>query len=143
MVSPLSGKRILVTGAANGIGRATALAAAAGGVTTIITRPDTNPAIDTPEALEFVHFACTSEDINNLSYALMMRDAREQLLLQARRSGQVEQLALENKQLRGLLDLSKRLESKGITAETFNANVISKCDEICRLVFETCKDKLE
>ena len=29
------------------------LAAAAGGVTTIITRPDTNPAIDTPETLEF------------------------------------------------------------------------------------------
>ena len=29
-------------------------AAAAGGVTTIITRPDTTPAIDTPEALEFV-----------------------------------------------------------------------------------------
>lgn len=29
-------------------------AAAAGGVTTIVTRPDTNPAIDTPEALEFV-----------------------------------------------------------------------------------------
>ena len=26
-------------------------------------------------ALEFVHFACTSEDINNLSYALMLRDA--------------------------------------------------------------------
>ena len=30
------------------------LAAAAGGVTTIITRPDTSPAIDTPESLEFV-----------------------------------------------------------------------------------------
>ncbi|SFL59326.1 dihydroorotase [Shimia aestuarii] len=30
------------------------LAAAAGGVTTIITRPDTLPATDTPEALEFV-----------------------------------------------------------------------------------------
>ncbi|MGL6211935.1 MAG: dihydroorotase [Paracoccaceae bacterium] len=30
------------------------LAAAAGGVTTIITRPDTTPAIDTPELLEFV-----------------------------------------------------------------------------------------
>ncbi|NLB57941.1 MAG: adenylosuccinate lyase [Gammaproteobacteria bacterium] len=26
-------------------------------------------------ALEFVHFACTSEDINNLSYALMLREA--------------------------------------------------------------------
>ncbi|MEX5562171.1 dihydroorotase [Pseudophaeobacter sp. 1A16562] len=30
------------------------LAAAAGGVTTMITRPDTNPAIDSPETLEFV-----------------------------------------------------------------------------------------
>ena len=26
------------------------------------------------EAGEFVHFACTSEDINNLSHALMLRD---------------------------------------------------------------------
>ncbi|WP_420012553.1 dihydroorotase [Tateyamaria sp.] len=30
------------------------LAAAAGGVTTMVTRPDTDPAIDNPEALEFV-----------------------------------------------------------------------------------------
>jgi adenylosuccinate lyase len=30
---------------------------------------------------EFIHFACTSEDINNLSHALMCRDAREQALL--------------------------------------------------------------
>lgn len=34
--------------------RSAALAAAAGGVTTIIARPDTHPAIDTPETLEFV-----------------------------------------------------------------------------------------
>ncbi len=33
------------------------------------------------QAKEFVHFACTSEDINNLSYALMLRDARDQVLL--------------------------------------------------------------
>ena len=32
-------------------------------------------------ALEFVHFACTSEDINNLSYALMLKQAREAVLL--------------------------------------------------------------
>src|SRR5690606_24056489 len=32
-------------------------------------------------ALEFVHFAATSEDINNLSYALMLREARETVLL--------------------------------------------------------------
>ncbi len=34
-------------------------------------------------ALEFVHFACTSEDINNLSYALMLRQARQDVLLPA------------------------------------------------------------
>ncbi len=32
-------------------------------------------------ALEFVHFACTSEDINNLSYALMLREARQSVML--------------------------------------------------------------
>jgi len=34
--------------------RSAGLAAAAGGVTTMVTRPDTMPAIDTPEVLEFV-----------------------------------------------------------------------------------------
>jgi adenylosuccinate lyase len=35
---------------------------------------------------EFVHFACTSEDINNLSHALMLRDGLQQVLLpEARR----------------------------------------------------------
>ena len=32
---------------------------------------------------EFIHFACTSEDINNLSHALMLRDARRDVLLPA------------------------------------------------------------
>jgi len=30
---------------------------------------------------QFIHFACTSEDINNLSYALMLKDVRENILL--------------------------------------------------------------
>lgn len=30
---------------------------------------------------EFTHFACTSEDINNLSYSLMLSEARERVLL--------------------------------------------------------------
>ena len=33
------------------------------------------------DASEFIHFACTSEDINNLSHALMLQEAREQVLL--------------------------------------------------------------
>lgn len=30
---------------------------------------------------EFIHFACTSEDINNLSHALMLRTARDEVVL--------------------------------------------------------------
>lgn len=32
---------------------------------------------------EFVHFACTSEDINNLAYALMLKDARADVIIPA------------------------------------------------------------
>ncbi|MGM0595394.1 MAG: lyase family protein, partial [Pseudomonadota bacterium] len=32
---------------------------------------------------EFIHFACTSEDINNLAYALMLKEARTQVVLPA------------------------------------------------------------
>ena len=32
-------------------------------------------------AAEFVHFACTSEDINNMSHALMLKAAREQVVV--------------------------------------------------------------
>ncbi len=38
-----------------------------------------NPEIS--RAAEFIHFACTSEDINNLSHALMLKAARTQVLL--------------------------------------------------------------
>src|SRR6185369_6795444 len=34
-------------------------------------------------ASEFVHFACTSEDINNTSHALQMQAAREKVMLPA------------------------------------------------------------
>lgn len=39
---------------------------------------------DRPElaaSSEFIHFACTSEDINNLAHALMLKNAREAVLL--------------------------------------------------------------
>ncbi len=41
--------------------RTAGLAAAAGGVTTIVARPDTDPAIDTPEVLEFVRRRAAAE----------------------------------------------------------------------------------
>ena len=36
---------------------------------------------DTDNPIAFLHFACTSEDINNVAYGLMLRDARETVLL--------------------------------------------------------------
>ncbi|HZW24450.1 MAG TPA: adenylosuccinate lyase [Gallionella sp.] len=38
---------------------------------------------ETAKVLEFIHFACTSEDINNLSHALMLKGAREAVMLPA------------------------------------------------------------
>ena len=42
-------------------------------------RFDINPEIR--KASEFIHFACTSEDINNLSHALMLKAARDEVML--------------------------------------------------------------
>ncbi len=39
---------------------------------------DDEPALTA--AIPFIHFACTSEDINNLAYGLMLRDARAQIV---------------------------------------------------------------
>ena len=50
---------------------------------------------------EFVHFACTSEDINNLSHALMLRQGRDQVLLPAMRdiANAIRALAHEHAEL--------------------------------------------
>mmetsp|Transcript_22927 Transcript_22927/g.55504 ORF Transcript_22927/g.55504 Transcript_22927/m.55504 type:complete len:545 (+) Transcript_22927:34-1668(+) len=48
--------------------------------------------------MEFTHFCCTSEDINNLSYGLMCRDAVQQVVLPKMRAlvKQIEDLAEEH-----------------------------------------------
>ena len=52
-----------------------------------------------PRVGELVHFACTSEDINNLSYALMVRGAVQDVWLPAARTlvAQIADLARENR----------------------------------------------
>lgn len=54
-------------------------AAAAGGVTTIIARPDTHPAIDTPEVLEFVTRRASEAPvrIRHMAALTKQRDGRE------------------------------------------------------------------
>ncbi len=38
-----------------------------------------NPEVQ--RSLEFIHFACTSEDINNLAYAIMLEESRDRVML--------------------------------------------------------------
>ena len=55
--------------------RSAGLAAAAGGVTTIVTRPDTTPAIDTPETLEFAtRRANEAAPVNVVPMAALTKD---------------------------------------------------------------------
>jgi len=47
---------------------------------------------DLKNQMEFVHFACTSEDINNLAYALMLKEGRDNAMLPAM-EGLIDHLA--------------------------------------------------
>jgi adenylosuccinate lyase len=46
---------------------------------------------------EFIHFACTSEDINNLSHALMLREGRDNVILPLMKqlAGAIRELAVK------------------------------------------------
>jgi dihydroorotase len=57
--------------------RSAGLAAAAGGVTTIIARPDTHPAIDTPETLEFVTRRAAEASPVRISHMAALTKGRE------------------------------------------------------------------
>lgn len=59
------------------------------------------------KAAEFVHFACTSEDINNLAYALMLRKARTQAIL-----------PLMDDVLRAITELARRFADQPMLART-------------------------
>ena len=61
---------------------------------------------------EFIHFGCTSEDINNVSHALMLRDAREKVLLPAL-DGVINRL---RQQAHTLADLPMLARTHGQTA---------------------------
>ena len=56
---------------------------------------------------EFIHFACTSEDINNLSHALMLREARDTVMLK-----------LINELTSALTTLAKELAEQPMLAHT-------------------------
>lgn len=78
---------------------------------------------------DFLHFACTSEDINNLSYALMLRAARSDILIPQMRDlrSKLSTLAKEN------ADLAMLSRTHGQTASPTTlgkelANVVARLD---------------
>ncbi len=62
--------------------------------------------VEVTEVAEFIHFACTSEDINNLSYSLMLKSSLEQVMLPAL-DAIIERLAELAQQLADLPMLSR------------------------------------
>jgi adenylosuccinate lyase len=84
---------------------------------------------ETQALKDFLHFGCTSEDINNLSYALMLRRARSEVLIPQMRDlrGKLNKLAKEN------ADLPMLSRTHGQTASPTTlgkevANVIARLD---------------
>ncbi len=67
-------------------------------------RFETSPELQ--RAGEFVHFACTSEDINNTSHGLMLRSARAEVLLPAL-DGLIAKLAAMARAFAGVAMLSR------------------------------------
>ena len=84
---------------------------------------------ETQSLKDFLHFACTSEDINNLSYALMLRAARSDVLIPQMRDlrNKLNTLAKEN------ADLPMLSRTHGQTASPTTlgkelANVVARLD---------------
>ncbi len=72
------------------------------------------PVDELARASEFVHFACTSEDINNNAYALMLRAARDEVLSPAVRKANSSisfRAGGTSASGNGLLSISNRLPS--------------------------------
>ena len=84
---------------------------------------------ETDRLRDFLHFGCTSEDINNLSYALMLRAARSEVLLPMMRDLQSKLRSLAHEHA----DLAMLSRTHGQTASPTTlgkelANVVSRLD---------------
>ncbi|MDD1620431.1 MAG: adenylosuccinate lyase [Methylococcaceae bacterium] len=75
---------------------------------------------------EFIHFACTSEDINNLSYALMLKEGRSLILTEIDSSiAAITQLALDSAE-QPMLSRTHGQSATPTTAGKEFANVVAR-----------------
>ena len=82
---------------------------------------------------DYLHFSCTSEDINNLSYALMLRESRTDVLLPQMRalSNKLKAMAHENADL-PMLSRTHGQPASPTTLGKELANVVARLDRAQR-----------
>ncbi len=87
------------------------------------------------QATEFVHFACTSEDINNLSHALMLKDGLHQVLLPQQRAliDALKRLCVDNKDVPMLSRTHGQTASPTTLGKEF-ANVVARLERQLRQI---------
>ena len=84
---------------------------------------------ETQALKDFLHFGCTSEDINNLSYAMMLRTARSDVLLPLMSDlrSKLSRLAKENAEL-AMLSRTHGQTASPTTLGKEIANVVARLD---------------
>ena len=84
---------------------------------------------ETQALKDFLHFGCTSEDINNLSYAMMLRAARSDVIIPMMRDlrNKLNTLAKENAEL-AMLSRTHGQTASPTTLGKEIANVIARLD---------------
>jgi adenylosuccinate lyase len=90
---------------------------------------------DVPEvarAAEFIHFACTSEDINNLSHGLALAGARGEILLPALRAVAADLRGLAHAQ--AAVPLLSRTHGQPATPSTLGKEMANVCARLERQV---------
>ncbi len=88
---------------------------------------------------EFIHFACTSEDINNLSHALMLKGARDAVLVPAldKVIARLRELAHQLAEL----PMMSRTHGQPATPTTMGkelANVVYRLDRVRKAIVGVC-----
>ncbi|HEX2198941.1 MAG TPA: adenylosuccinate lyase [Burkholderiales bacterium] len=81
-------------------------------------------------SLEFIHFACTSEDINNLAYALMLRESREAVMLP--RLGQLSEALKALARRHAALPMLSRTHGQAATPTTLGKEMANFAHRLAR-----------
>lgn len=91
-------------------------------------------------ASEFIHFACTSEDINNTSYGIMLTGAREHIIMPALRS--VHERLVVFAQTHADQSMLSRTHGQPATPTTFGKEIANIAARLAHAIFRIQEVKL-